>query len=87
MKNLGITKSHLKSILDFRALRNFLTSCQIKDTSNCKIIHLIALIYAALWVCGENRFRYKIIKGMIDHNGKMPEFKELNEEFCVTLCA
>jgi len=29
----------------------------------------------------------KIIKGMIDHNGKMPEFKELNEEFCVTLYA
>ena len=29
----------------------------------------------------------KIIKGMIDHNGKMPKFEELDEEFRVTLYA
>ncbi|MEW6095290.1 MAG: RNA-binding domain-containing protein [bacterium] len=27
----------------------------------------------------------KIIKGMLDHNGKMPKFEEINEEFWVTL--
>jgi len=29
--------------------------------------------------------QFKIIKGMVEHNGKMPEFKEIEEEFRVTL--
>jgi len=29
----------------------------------------------------------KIIKGMIEHNGKQPKFEEVDEEFRVTLYA